>query len=79
VSHKAILDIFSRGLQKLLICALKLAQGEIQNSENDNKCIYLIEDITSELDSIHTLTLLNYLKQLKSQVFITTTDKTKIN
>ncbi|MBK2239886.1 DNA replication/repair protein RecF, partial [Francisella tularensis] len=79
VSHKPIQDIFSRGQQKLLICALKLAQGEIHNSENDNKCIYLIDDITSELDSIHTLTLFNYLKQLKSQVFITTTEKNKIN
>ncbi|MDE4945258.1 DNA replication and repair protein RecF, partial [Francisella tularensis subsp. holarctica] len=36
------------------------------------------DDITSELDSIHTLTLFNYLKQLKSQVFITTTEKNKI-
>ncbi|MDE5002865.1 DNA replication and repair protein RecF, partial [Francisella tularensis subsp. holarctica] len=53
--------------------------GEIHNSENDNKCIYLIDDKTNELDSIHTITLFNYLKQLKSQVFITTTEKNKIN
>ncbi|OEZ33862.1 DNA recombination protein RecF [Francisella endosymbiont of Amblyomma maculatum] len=79
VDHKPIQDIFSRGQQKLLICALKLAQGEIHNSENNNKCIYLIDDITSELDNTHTQTLFNYLKKLKSQVFITTTEKNKID
>ncbi|MBD5784323.1 DNA replication and repair protein RecF, partial [Francisella tularensis subsp. holarctica] len=64
---------------KLLICELKFANGEIHKSENDMNCIYLIDDITSELVSIHALTLFNYLKQLKSQVFITTTEKNKIN
>ncbi|QWV00086.1 DNA replication/repair protein RecF [Francisella salimarina] len=78
-NHKPIQDTFSRGQQKLLICAIKLAQGEIHNLENENKCIYLIDDITSELDNIHTQTLFNYLKKLKSQVFITTTEKNKIN
>ncbi|WP_150465824.1 DNA replication/repair protein RecF [Francisella sp. SYW-2] len=78
-NHKPIQDIFSRGQQKLLICAIKLAQGEIHNLENENKCIYLIDDITSELDNIHTQTLFNYLKKLKSQVFITTTEKNNIN
>ncbi|MBK2106810.1 DNA replication/repair protein RecF [Francisella philomiragia] len=78
INHKPIQDIFSRGQQKLLICAIKLAQGEIHNSENENKCIYLIDDITSELDNTHTKTLFSYLKNLKSQVFITTTEKNKI-
>lgn len=79
VNNKPIQDIFSRGQQKLLICAIKLAQGEIHNIENENKCIYLIDDITSELDNTHTQTLFNYLKKLKSQVFITTTEKNKID
>ncbi|MED7788230.1 DNA replication/repair protein RecF [Francisella sp. 19X1-34] len=79
VNNKPIQDIFSRGQQKLLICAIKLAQGEIHNIENENKCIYLIDDITSELDATHTQTLFNYLKKLESQVFITTTEKNKID
>ncbi|ASG67742.1 DNA replication/repair protein RecF [Francisella halioticida] len=79
VNNKPIQDIFSRGQQKLLICAIKLAQGEIHNLENENKCIYLIDDITSELDNIHTQTLFDYFKKLKSQVFITTTEKNKID
>ena len=78
INNKPIQDIFSRGQQKLLICAIKLAQGEIHNLENENKCIYLIDDITSELDNTHTQTFFDYLKKLKSQVFITTTEKSKI-
>lgn len=78
VNNKPIQDIFSRGQQKLLICAIKLAQGELHNLDNENRCIYLIDDITSELDSTHTQTLFTYLKKLKSQIFITTTEKIKI-
>jgi len=79
VHGKPVQDIFSRGQQKLLICAIKLAQGEIHNSENENRCIYLVDDITSELDSVHTATLFGYLQKLRSQVFVSTTDKTKIS
>ena len=78
INGKPVQDIFSRGQQKLLICAIKLAQGELHNAENENKCIYLVDDITSELDSSHTTTLFTYLQKLKSQVFVSTTDKTKI-
>ncbi|APC97920.1 DNA replication/repair protein RecF [Francisella frigiditurris] len=79
INHKPIQDIFSRGQQKLLICAIKLAQGEIHNLENENRCIYLVDDITSELDYNHTEMLFNYLRKLSSQVFITTTNKDKID
>lgn len=79
INGKPIQDIFSRGQQKLLICAIKLAQGEVHNSENKNKCIYLIDDITSELDTVHTTTLFVYLQKLQSQIFISSTDKAKIS
>ncbi|MDE5033874.1 DNA replication and repair protein RecF, partial [Francisella tularensis subsp. holarctica] len=72
-------QIFSRGQQKLHLFALQLPQGQIHNPENDNNCIYLIDDINSELDSIHTLNFFNYLKQIKSKDFITTTEKNNLN
>ncbi len=78
-NNKPVQDTFSRGQQKLLICAIKLAQGQIHNSENTNKCIYLLDDITSELDSNHVSILFDYLKELNSQVFITTTETSKIS
>jgi DNA replication and repair protein RecF len=74
INDKPIQDIFSRGQQKLLICAIKLAQGEIHNNKETNKCIYLIDDIASELDKNHLNTLFEYLNKLNSQIFITTTD-----
>ncbi len=79
INGKPVQDILSRGQQKILICAIKLAQGELHNVENENRCIYLVDDITSELDSIYTTTLFAYLQKLKSQVFVSTTDKSKIS
>ncbi len=76
-NDKPIQDTFSRGQQKLLICAIKLAQGKLHNIHNPNKCIYLIDDISSELDNIHLETLFNYLNQLDSQIFITSTSELK--
>jgi len=71
-------DIFSRGQQKLLIASIKLAQGELNNLTNSNKCVYLIDDIASELDDAHLEILFDYLLSLESQIFITFTDRSKV-
>lgn len=53
--HKADLrirveDILSRGQLKLLMCALKLAQGEYFTRQSGQRCLYLLDDFASELD-----------------------------
>ncbi|SUH33842.1 recF protein [Salmonella enterica subsp. enterica] len=43
-------DTLSRGQLKLLMCALRLAQGEFLTRESGRRCLYLIDDFASELD-----------------------------
>lgn len=63
--------VLSRGQLKLLICAMRLAQGVLLNSSIGRNCIYLFDDFNSELDSNSQHVLLDHLTQLNTQVFIT--------
>ncbi len=64
-------DVLSRGQLKLLMCALKLAQGEYLMTQKNRHCIFLIDDFASELDEHKRALLAERLKQSQSQVFIT--------
>lgn len=72
-------DRFSRGQLKLLMCALKLAQGEFYSAAKNQPCIYLIDDLPSELDQHNQKRLFDYLRPLKAQVFITALEAAAIN
>lgn len=72
-SHNAV-DILSRGQQKLVVCALKIAQGHLVESVRRGRCIYLIDDLPSELDDLHRRALCRLLEELNCQVFITCVD-----
>ena len=67
-------EVVSRGQQKLLICALTLAQAMLVNENEATSCVVLIDDLAAELDPDHRLKLLALLAALGSQVFITATD-----
>ncbi|QDJ13718.1 DNA replication/repair protein RecF [Mergibacter septicus] len=64
-------DILSRGQLKLLMCALRLAQGEFLMAEKQRHCIFLIDDFASELDQNKRQLLAERLQQNGSQVFVT--------
>lgn len=67
-------DVLSRGEQKLLVCALKLAQGILLHQLTGKRCIYLLDDLAAELDSKHRQRIVEVLADLKAQVFITAVD-----
>ena len=69
--QQAASDILSRGQLKLLICAMKLSQGSLLFRQKGRRCIYLIDDLTSELDCLSRKLLLNDLSGFSNQVFIT--------
>ena len=69
------IDTLSRGQLKLVVCALKLAQGCLLSETTDNKCIFLVDDLPSELDALHRRALCHLLQQMDSQVFITCVDQ----
>ena len=43
----------SRGQKKLVVSALKLAQGALFHRQSRRACVYLIDDLPSELDERH--------------------------
>lgn len=63
-------DTLSRGQLKLLMCALRLAQGEFLTRQSGQRCIYLIDDFASELDDARRSLLAGRLKATQSQVFV---------
>lgn len=64
-------DVLSRGQLKLLMCALRLAQGEHLMTQKNRHCIFLIDDFASELDPSKRELLAHRLQQSQSQIFIT--------
>lgn len=75
LDHSAA-DILSRGQQKLVICALKIAQGYFFSQTTGRPCIYLLDDLAAELDSVHRDRLFRMLSTLNCQLFITSVDET---
>ncbi|WP_127959594.1 DNA replication/repair protein RecF [Serratia microhaemolytica] len=63
-------DLLSRGQLKLLMCALRLAQGEFLTRQSGRCCLYLIDDFASELDTHHRRLLAERLKATQAQVFV---------
>lgn len=68
-------EVLSRGQQKLVICALKIAQGFLFSQTTGRPCIYLLDDLAAELDADHRDRLCKLLTSLNCQLFITSVDK----
>lgn len=64
-------QFLSRGQQKIILMALKLAQANLL----EHDCLYLIDDLPAELDELHQERLLTYLASRKGQYVITTNGK----
>jgi DNA replication and repair protein RecF len=64
-------EMLSRGQQKLLVCALKIAQGYVFSRITGRKSIYLVDDLPAELDEKHRQLLVHWLDRMQTQIFIT--------
>lgn len=69
------IDILSRGQQKLLVSAMKLAQIGLLQHQTDKVCVVLVDDLPAELDKINRDKLLKMLSTMETQLFITATDR----
>jgi len=67
-------DALSRGQLKLLVCALRIAQGKLLKQQLDKNSIYLVDDLPSELDAQHRQLLLQQLTETGAQIFVTAID-----
>lgn len=61
----------SRGQQKLLVCAMILAQGLLLAKIANKRLIYLVDDLPSELDLESRERLISLLTKQETQIFIT--------
>jgi len=71
-------DILSRGQQKLVVSAMKLAQGAFLVRESGLQCLYLIDDLPAELDKENRARVCRLLSELGGQVFITGTEQDEL-
>ena len=74
IGGKPAEDVLSRGQEKLLACALRLAQGVLLHEMTGKTCIYLVDDLPAELDRERRQALCKQLTAMRSQVFVTATD-----
>ncbi len=72
-------DVLSRGQLKLLMCALRLAQGEHLVAQKQRQCLFLIDDFASELDPTKRELLAHRLRESGSQVFVTAITQDQLN
>jgi len=74
VNKRPACDVLSRGQIKSLVAALIVGQGQMFRQARGKQCIYLFDDLVSELDNDYLLRLLKVIADAKAQVFITGTD-----
>ncbi len=72
-------DVLSQGQQKLAAYGLFLAQGVLLKQQTGKAPIYLIDDLPSELDYKKQTLILDIVKGLGSQVFITSITAESLN
>ncbi|MEH0667697.1 DNA replication/repair protein RecF [Vibrio scophthalmi] len=79
VNGTPVEDVLSRGQLKLMVCALRVAQGQHLTEMTGKQCIYLIDDFASELDSQRRKRLADCLKQTGAQVFVSSITESQIS
>jgi len=69
-ANEPVLNVFSRGQQKLLVCVMTLAQA----LRDDKPGLILVDDLPAELDPIRRGRLMTALQETGAQVFVTATE-----
>lgn len=71
IDGKPAAENLSRGQMKVVVCALKLAQGELMRVQGSAPCIYLLDDLAAELDIEHCRKVAEMLDRMEVQQFVT--------
>ena len=69
--NRPVHEVLSRGQQKSVIYALRLAQGLLLQQTTGKTCTFLLDDLTSELDNGLITRVITILKEMKCQIFLT--------
>ncbi len=71
INQHAADHVLSRGQQKMLSFAMKVAQALLLSKLGQQRCLFLIDDLAAELDACHIGISCEILSQLPCQIFIT--------
>ncbi|MBD3897049.1 DNA replication/repair protein RecF [Halomonas sp. ML-15] len=74
LERRPAVEVLSRGQQKLVVSALKLAQGRLLEQQTGRSCLYLIDDLPAELDARHQQVFCQWLETMRCQAFITSVE-----
>jgi DNA replication and repair protein RecF len=69
----------SRGQQKLVVCALKLAQGQVLAQYRRDPGVFLVDDLPAELDVLRCERVCRALARTGAQTYMTCVDRNAIN
>lgn len=72
IEGKPVSEILSRGQQKVLIMALYFAKAHVFIKSQSRRPVFLLDDLSAELDPAHLYLLGKWLHELNVQSFITT-------
>ncbi|MDX1901569.1 MAG: DNA replication/repair protein RecF [Gammaproteobacteria bacterium] len=78
MNHIPVKDILSRGQQKLFVCAMLLAQGMLIKQCLEVNPVYLVDDLTAELDQVSQARLMALFLEQQSQFFLTAIDASAV-
>lgn len=78
VEGRLAADVLSRGQQKMVVCALLLAQGRVFTGVLKKQSVYLVDDMAAELDESFRRRLCAWLNDLGCQVCITGVEKDSV-
>lgn len=68
-------ETLSRGQQKLVICAMLIAQAMVYQQWRGISCLFLVDDLKAELDHEHVARVMGLLKSLDTQLIMTATEQ----
>ena len=71
VDGKSAFSIMSQGQQKVMSYALILAQGSVLSDCSHKRCVYLIDDLSAELDMSRCDKIIDELLRFDAQIFVT--------
>lgn len=75
VGQEKAIDVFSRGQLKMLVMAMRIAQGKLLSLASNHICTYLVDDLAAELDTTNRSAVLEMLIDLNGQVFVTAVER----
>lgn len=72
-------EVLSRGQQKLVVAAMKLAQGRLFMDRSGRDCVFLVDDLPAELDREHRKQLCGLLAELQCQILLSCVDADELH